>query len=322
MRTFSAGAVDALLGVATAVDQYVIEADASAVDQFHAHLAITIRRLESAKADPASAAIETVPADVRATLRDYRDRTAAYIERIRKDLTAASEGLAQLASTIQRGDSNGEERLKQQINQLKALGSCTSLSTMKGEVYAVAAQLSECAEQLRAEKNAIIAELKGEITTLHHSLEQAHRDATLDQITGLLKRDEFERELKRKTASNTHTGIIHVWLRELAALATIHSPEVIGQLLTAFSKRLKNVTPGGALAGRCRHDVFCLLMDKDAMRSVCTEIARACAGGYVCVHQGSAITIQLRPVTTEVTRSEKDDGEALIRKLDTLRHAE
>ena len=97
MRTFSAGAVDALLGVATAVDQYVIEADASAVDQFHAHLAITIRRLESAKADPASAAMERVR---RMSMRLFVITAIAprHTSRRRwKDLTAASEGLAQLA---------------------------------------------------------------------------------------------------------------------------------------------------------------------------------------------------------------------------------
>ena len=101
--------------------------------------------------------------------------------------------------------------------------------------------------------------VKGEIPEPPPLRAPTTRDATLDQITGLLeeKRDEFE-----PRAGKAGNGLefrapeyIHVWLAN-SITATVRPSRGNGSALDAFSKRLGNVTPGGALAGHLQHDVF------------------------------------------------------------------
>jgi GGDEF domain-containing protein len=219
---------------------------------------------------------------------------------------------------MQGGDSSAEEQLSDQITRLDALASCTNLEQMQAQVHAASARLGECLTQLRAEKNAVIAELQSEIRTLHRSLEDAQRAATVDEATGMLRRSEFERMLRRDAIAGAEKGVIHIWLRDLDAVSGARPRPVVEQLLSSFAKRLKNVLPRESAAGRWKNDVFCVTAPKGLLGPVCARVATACANPYVCLDHGSAVTLAFRATATVLLRREQEDADEWVTRLDRL----
>jgi GGDEF domain-containing protein len=94
---------------------------------------------------------------------------------------------------------------------------------------------------------------------------------------------------------------------------------VLDQLLAAFSKRLRNLIPPEAAAGRWTSDVFCVILPNPLIRSICSEVAKSCGGRYACVSDGSAVSIHIQMAVTALSRREHEDVYELIKRLDLLR---
>ena len=166
----------------------------------------------------------------------------------------------------------------------------------------------------------MIAQLHAEIQTLHRSLDEAQRAATLDSLTGFLNRGEFERLLRRDLAIDAQVGVLHIVMPDLPALAAFHPAAVMRELVSSFSKRLTNAVPSGSQLGRWSEDVFCVEAAEPLLRSLSTTVATRCSGTYVCAADGRAVTIPMYPTVTVVRSTDAEGPDALVRKLDRIRH--
>src|SRR5258708_7109145 len=211
-------------------------------------------------------------ATVRGELRDYRDRAARYIDRMREELTGANEALNEILLSIEGGGAHSEGCLKEEIGRLRSIADSSDLAEIRSRVEQSAASLQKHAEQLRREKDAVIAQLKDEIRVLHKAAEQSKRAAATDPTTGLCRRDEYETLIRRSIVADQEFSVIHVWLQNLHALSSSYSPAIMDQALTAISRRLQNVVPPESVLSRWRSDVICVTEPNALAKRVAGEI--------------------------------------------------
>lgn len=308
---------DVLVRTLDAQGQYVVETEAGAVERFRANLSNISDQVRTAMDRHDESALSSLSASIRGAFRDYRDRASAYLQRLRHDLSQATETLHDLVLSFQSNGTEAEDKLQNEIAGLQGLQTESDIAAIHHHLRQTTERLEQCIEQIRNEKIAITAQLMSEIRTLQHSLEEAHRAATLDE-TGVLKQDEFERLLRREIVAGRQIGVIHIWLRNLHGIIESVPDPVISELLSAFCKRARNVVPPEALFGRWRSDIFCIALPQPLMRSVAARLAKSCIGSYVCMDNGSARTVILHGPVTSFSIDADADVAAVVRKLHQL----
>ena len=298
------------------VKQYVVETDASAVAQFRKHIGQSLELFRSEEEAPGQEAAGQIAANVRGELRDYKDRATRYIDRMREDLATTAMALDEIMQAAQ--ESGAEDRLKSEIARMGAALSVSSLAELRATVRRGLDSLSECAEQLRREKDGVIAQLKDEIRTLHKAAEQSRSASAVDPATGVHKREEIERLLRRELAASRSVAVIHLCLRNLHELNGAYPPAMIGQLVVAFCRRMGNVVPRDSIMSSWRSDVFLILLPPAVARHVASEVLRACEGRYSVMDDGVARTLHLQVMATSICSEQNEEADDFFQKLNQL----
>ncbi len=296
----------------------MVETDRDSVAQFREHVARLIGKIKSADGYPLAPLDTDLVATVRGELRDYRDRAARYIDRMREELAAANNALNEILLSIEDGDAHSEDHLKEEIGRLRSIANSSNLAEVRSRVEQSAASLEKHAEQLRREKNAVIAQLKDEIRALHKAAEESKRAAAIDPRTGLCRRDEYEKLIRRSIVADEQFTVIHVWLQNLHPLGASYSQAIMDQALLAISKRLQNVVPPESVISRWRSDVICVTAPNVLAKRVAGEMLNSVGGKYICMEDGVAHTLHLHVVVTCAAVTVRQDADAFILKLDSL----
>ena len=312
--SLGAGYRHALSLTVESISQYSVETDAEALQLLRENLALTVSRIKAAAAEP----LETVTAfasDIRGILRVYRDRSDVFMQRMRLDVKAVrSPGqpfVDDAGRNVQeRTDAGGRDRPSAEPALVVRPRGVAERSP------ANRAQPGRVCRTVAAEKDSIIAQLKSEIQTLHRSLDEAQRAAKLDPVTGMSRKDELVRVLRRKVVAGESFGVIHVSLQNLHELACEGTAAAVEEILVAFSRRMHNVVPGNAEAGEWDRHTFCILCPEDAIGVASARVERSCSGRYVYMQEGISHSFNLRAVVSCLGRQATEDADSLLERLE------
>lgn len=299
------------------VSQYVVETDAASVTQFRKHLARLIGVLRAAE-ETAGALDPQLAPSFRAEMRDYHNRTKRFLDALRAELAQTAEALNSVLQAVEDGGAGTEDRLKQELENLRSVRESNDLSDLKRRLGQSISAITRYLEQLRREKDAVIAQLKDEIRSLHTCAEQARRAAVVDPSTGFYRRDEFENVVRREVVGGREIGIVHIWLRNLHTLVAMHPPGVVDQALIELSRRLKLLVPAESVLARWRSDVICAIVPVPFVKRVSQEAANSIVGRYVCTDAGVAQDLYIQAVVTSTVSTARDDSDAFLQKVDRL----
>lgn len=298
------------------IKQYVIETDKASAKQFRNYIGQTLDLMRASHDAPTAEAAEEWTANVRGVLRDHRDHVTRYIERMRGDLSITAQTLNEMMQAVQEGGS--ENRLQDEINRLQSAVHSNSLIEIRTGVQRSLESLSGCVEQLRREKDSVIAQLKDEIRTLHRAAEQTRYVALGDAATGVYKREEFVKLVRREIVAGRAIGVVHIWVRNLQEMSGSHSPSIIDQLLAAFCKRVRNSIPAETTLSRWTSDVFCIILPAALTQQVAAEVLGSCAGQYSCMQEGASRTLYIQVQTTCAYSRSNEDPDDFVQKLESL----
>ncbi len=312
--------VTALLGTLDSLSQYMVETDHAAIDLFRKNLNHLSDRVRNAERNHLETEYEQFPADLRGILRSYRDRAEKYIEGLKSDMKSASEALFELLESMQANDSDAEGNLKAELLHLQSVMSIEGVETIRAAVRTSTERMQKFVEQLRAEKQAVIVQLKSEINVLQSRVEDLECAKKTDAATGLSNRDEFLRLLRRAMTGGKELGVVHVWLRNWMQLIVTSPAPVSEELIGAFAKRLKNAIPKEAVAGRWRDDVFCIVVPTQGLRTISSAVITACDGNYACVHEGRTQRLQLQCIVTGLPARDGEEADGLVARIEKLQH--
>ena len=296
--------------------QYVVDTDPLLVDDFQSWADTVIRKVQACIRQPADAPFDEVCTSIRGGLRDYRDRAGRYITEMRSRLTTTTSELHKVLANVQSGEGAVAAQLKTEVSRLGALAELASIQDVRNGLRQSVVSLGECMAQVVQQTDLVAKELRDEIRALQNSLEEARRAATVDVLTDVHSRQEFEQVVTQEILTGHVTNVVHITLQNLGKLATSYQRHTIDQLLNAFCKRARGVLLDDAIVGRWRENVFCAILRSAQTDAVMEGLVRKCSGNYVFMERAYARTLYLQVAVSSFTWGAGTDAQAAFQSLD------
>ena len=285
-------AFDCYLAAIRNTAHYVIEFDES-ISGPH-------RRYLTALADEVSKATPDVLEESRATfrglLRDYRDKAAHYVSDLREQLANTASALQQMMESLAQSDGDHEARVRTAVAGLRQAAQSPEGAALRALLTTAADAIQQSLDLTRQQHQLAISQFQTEIRLLHKRIDMLETAASLDALTKLFTRREMEDRIRKAPAGGFCLMLIKVTGFRLAELN--FNRDVANELTGAFSRRLRNSLPDGAVVGRWSEEEFIALtaLSRPEAVNLATHIADHLAGSYACLQNGRTVhpSLQLR----------------------------
>jgi GGDEF domain-containing protein len=237
------------------IEQNVIELDNNQAAHFRAQLQALRYQLG---ADAGGRELETIQATFNTELKDYRDKTAEQIKRLRREVQAAAAAVESFAGSITESEVNLESGLKRELSSLTQSAASDDIQVIRTSIRASTAKIGISFQQMRSSNQLAIAQLKDEIRLLHQEVQAARSSPTpgasaegRQPITGHMA--EFIKK-------NAPFSVLLVVVRNLDGLQNCYSVGVIDRSLASFQSRFESLLPSSAVLERWATDQFAAIL--------------------------------------------------------------
>lgn len=251
-------------------------------------------------------------ATVRGLMRDYRDTTSQYLNKLRLELSDAVSALEQTLDALGQSDGDHDIQLRKAIAQLRAVPD--GPGNFREIVLKAASTVEGSLEQVRKQHQLTVSQFLIEIRMLHTRIDALESAASIDKLTQLYNRHEIEERIKSQDPARL--SLLLLKARGLRAAETQFCKAVAEELAGAFTKRLRNSLPPGTVIGRWSDEEFVaiLLVDQSEATALGRRLSESLGGAYACLNAGKTVrpVIHLR---VGVVGPGKDNMERVLEKV-------
>lgn len=291
------------------VAHYAIELEGQTTSRYRHYLEALAAGLPQA----VPAALRDSSANLRALLRDYRDKAAEYMSHLKEELKSTAEALQQIVDTLAQADGDADTRVRGSIARLREIAGVPAAAPVREMLMGVAEHIQASIEELRKQHQVTVSQFLVEIRMLHKRIDTLETAAALDDLTKLFSRAEMEQRIQ-----SIVPGISRLILLNVAGLRRAEcrfSPDVAAELTGAFAKRLRNCVPPDAVMGRWTNEGFVVILDaaEEESRKLARYISEHLSGTYVCLHGGKTVLPGLEVKTSVIPAAEGGSPELLKR---------
>ena len=241
--------------------EYAIEVEPSRTGEFREQ----VRGLANGLEDAGAAQLAASRARLRQALAEYQGAAQARIERMRREVREAAEALQAVGARLTESAGSAAGEIEQQIQSLQALAGESDLDAVRRGLRHAAAQLARQVQDLRAENERIVAQMRDEIRTLQRQMEHTQRPAAGDAQTGLAGRREAEAALAAACRANAPSVAGVLYLRNWKRLKLDHNPRQQNEILQALQQRLRATFGAEAFLSRWAEDEILVLFRAGAV---------------------------------------------------------
>jgi GGDEF domain-containing protein len=295
-----AKAVDCYAAALQNAAQYAVDLDREITAPYKNYLASLAQDVASGRDD----VLDQSRSTFRALLRDFRDKAAAYLQRLREELSATARALQETLAAMVTTDGDYETNLRASMSRLRQLAASPAGQPVRVELTAAADAIESGFEEMRKQHGLTVSQFLVEIQMLHRRLDALEAAATVDKPTMLLNRAEIEERVRLTPPGGS---LLMAKVSGIRLALSRYPADVSAQLLAAFTKRLRNMIPADAVTGRWAEEDFLaiLKMTKNEALGLSNRVAEQLSGAYSCLHNGSQVRPALR-LTVAVAESGGD----------------
>lgn len=243
---------------------------------------------------------------LRALLRDYRDKCAAYLANLRDELASTARTLEEIVDGFGQAEGDHEKSLRTAIGKLRQVAAAPGNAALGTVITSATNTIETSLEELRKQHQLTTSQFLVEIRMLHKRIDALESAAAIDEITRFATREEFGEMLRTATAGQY--CLLLVGARGLRRTEVQFSKEVGGELAGAFAKRLRNSLPVAAVIGRWGPEEFAamLTVGKAEALAAAKWINEHLSGAYVCLNGGKTVrpTLQLTVGVVDTSANE------------------
>jgi GGDEF domain-containing protein len=302
-------AVDCYVAAIKSVAHYTIELEPAISEPQREYL--------NALADDAASGTPDALGETRATLRgllrDYRDKTVHYLDRLRQELEGMASALEQIMGSLAQTEGEHESHLRAALGRLRDVSRSPEGSAVRTAVQSAVDAIDVSLEQMRKEHQLTVSQLRVEMGVLHKRIDSLEAAASLDQLTELYNRREMEERIRAAP------GPYCLLLARVSGfrLAEVQfRPEVAAELTAAFTKRLRNSLPPDAVLGRWGNEEFAAMLSIPALEAtvVARSIAEQLSGAYACLLAGKTVRPSLQ-LSVAIVDSEGATPDRILQRI-------
>lgn len=296
---------------------YAVEVDAGlAVD-----LRNNLKTLEEqSRAAGSAGQLRSIQSSVRGELREYRDRSAEQLQKMRKEIENATAAMTVFAETVSSNGENHEQEVISQLQSLESSSQSSNLAEIRTGVSATILGIQSSVQQIKRSNQLVVAQLQDEIRVLHLQIEQERKALFTDRASGAWNRQKIDIHLDNLLRQNQPFSLLLVWIRNLKRVESQYSRTVVEGTLAAMISRFATITPDEAVIGRWSEDQFVAVLDMPPGHAIplSAEASRKLSGGYAIQENGLSQKLTLQVTAGVIDRSANSDAATFRQKLDQL----
>ena len=288
---------------------YAIELDPQMIQVYRQHLDALAAEVATGDAE----LMADSRATVRGLLRDYRDKAADYLARLRDELAGTARALQEIMESMTQTEGDHETQLRAALVKLRAI--CRSADgSLRDSLAAATNSIEQSMEQLRKQNQLTIAQFLTEIRVLHQRIDALESAAAIDDMTKLFTHGEMEDRIRSLSAGAYYLLLVRAG--GLRTAAVTFNRDVASELAAAFTKRLKNSLPENIVVGRWAEEDFVAILHGPKAETISHGkfIAEHLGGPYACLLNGKTVRPSLK-LRIGVVDSNGDKPEKVLERV-------
>ena len=248
-------------------------------------------------------------ATLRGLLREYRDKAAQYLARLRDELSGTARALEEILDSLSQSDGDHDTNLRAALAKLREVAASPAGAAVATIVNAAANGIEQSLDHIRKQHQLTISQFMVEIRVLHKRIDSLEAAAATDEITRFDNREETIERI-RSTPPGGYSLLL-IGARGLRRAEVQFGKEVGEELAGAFAKRLRNSLPANCSFGRWGAEEFVVMlaMKKSEALASAKWITENLSGNYACMKDGKAVRpgLQLTVGTVDTSANEKPE---------------
>jgi GGDEF domain-containing protein len=212
-------------------------------------------------------------------------------------------------------DSNYEVQLRTELGRLRQISGSLEEGAARATILAAADGIEHSIEQIRQQHRLTVSQFLVEIRMLHKRIDLLETAASLDDLTKLFKRDEIERQIC--AASGGKLCMLLVRASGFRQAEQQFNRGVAIGLAAAFSKRLRNSLPPGAIIGRWSEEGFIAMLSLETAEAMASaeRVVAHLSGTYSCLERGKTVHPSLQASAAVVEQQPGDSPERTLKQV-------
>lgn len=273
-------------------EQNTIELDTAQAAHFRSQLQALRDQLRAAAARNELEAVQT---SFDTELKDYHAKTREQVQRLRREVQAATAAVESFAGSINESEINLESGIQRELNMLNQSASSDEIAILRGAIQASTAKIAGSVQQMKSANQLAIAQLKDEIRLLHQEVQAARRSQTADPSAE--SRQRMSGRMQEFINKKSPFSVLLVVVRNLDGLQNCYSASVIDSALRAFQSRFENILPSTAIVGRWTRDQFAAILNTAPGNAIemSSEAVRKLSTPFLAQDKGASHSIAFHP---------------------------
>ena len=300
----------------SATEENAIEVDQEQASIFRAGLQALVNQVGEATTPEQVQKIQDV---FRGDLREYRDSTHEQLRQLRKEMDAAVSALDEfVGNTAARGDDH-ERELKQALKSLEAAAFSNRFEDIRAAIRAASAHILSSVEQMQAQNQLAISQLKDEIRLLHQKIQAGRRSAT-PALIETWNRQDIDYRIDEMLKQNTSFCLVLIVLKNLKPLVSRYSGAAVEEALQSLQVRLQDTLGGASMLGRWTANQFVAILNVSpgSAMTASREAAQKLSEPYSFKHDGIPSTLVFQVASGVVDHQAGSDVLKFQTKLASL----
>jgi GGDEF domain-containing protein len=254
-------------------------------------------------------------ATFRGLLRDYRDKAAQYLGRLRDELAGTARALEELLDTLSQSDGDHDVNLRGALAKLREAAALPSGSAIAPLVHEATNSIERTIEQMRQQHQLTISQFMVEIRMLHKRIDTLEAAAAADDCTRFDSREETVARIRSTPPGNY--SLLLIGARGLRRAEVQFGKDAGEELAGAFAKRLRNSLPANCCFGRWGVEEFIVMLNMNKSEAMASAkwITEHLSGAYACMKSGKSVRPNLQLIVGIVDTAPHEKPDRILERI-------
>jgi GGDEF domain-containing protein len=288
------------------IAHYAVELDAETTEPHVKYVAGLAAEVQAAP----SQALPESRARLRGLLRDYRDKAAQFLGRLRQQLESTAKALQETVEALAQSDGEHSTRVRGTLQRVREAAATPEGASLRAMLTAAVNSIEEDLAQMRREQQFRMAQLQTEVRILHQRVESLQNAAAMDQASRFSSRRSIEEYVESLPAAGFMVLILKA--HGLAQARAKYGTSIADELAATFARRMRNCVPKDTVMGRWNEQDFLAVLPVSQGRENTDPqaVSAHLSMPYACMMAGKVVRIPLE-VSVEVLPAEAPPGTML-----------
>lgn len=266
---------------------------------------------------PNVATVQEIERKVRDHLNSWGAQAASYFKEKAEEVKELLIAMARTAESIGERDQRYCQQLNQFTRELQGIADLEDLGQIRGSLVKKVTDLKVCVDQMTADNQRAMAQLKAEVSVHETRAREAEEVAATDELTGLLSRRSIERRIETALEAEHPFCVLMLDLNGFKQVNDTYGHAAGDALLKQFAGELRHQIRATDTAGRWGGDEFVVLLDcgSNAARAQIERIEKWVFGDYTLPAASGKEPTKVH-VQASIGLSERDKGDTLKKLLE------